>query len=286
MIKLNLNFHLFFSLLAVFAFKPVLLTAQLTTEQGNVVRKGYQLVWFDDFTNAGIPDTSRWVFETGNGQDGWGNQEHEYYTARPENVSCQDGNLVITAIKEPYKGLDYTSARMKTTGKFTFTYSLIEFRAKLPGGTGIWPALWLLGNNIDDVGWPACGEIDVMEYAGKNPNLIHGSIHNNSSYGGTIHTKTKIFQGVEEEFHIYSVEWTEKEIRFMVDGDNFYTYKPSEYNTDTWPFDKPFFIIMNIAVGGGFGGPVVDDEIFPQSMVVDYVRVYQKTKRLSGQPNH
>lgn len=252
--------------------------AQVTGERGNSVSKDYQLVWFDDFLYDGIPDTSRWVFETGNGQDGWGNQELEYYTDRRENAYCRDGNLVITAKKEPYQDFDYTSARMKTSGRFAFCYGLIEFRAKLPGGTGIWPALWLLGENIEEVGWPASGEIDVMEYAGKNKNLIHGSLHTPSSCGNTINTKTIIIQGVEDEFHIYSMEWTEKEITFIIDGKEFYTFKPEKYNKDTWPFDKPFFILMNVAVGGGFGGPV-DPGIFPQSMLVDYVKIYQKTSR-------
>lgn len=238
---------------------------------------GYKLVWQDEFNEDGKPDDANWVYDIGNGQNGWGNQELQYYTNRPENVQCKDGKLTICAKKEMYEGFGYTSTRMKTLGKYSFTHGILEIRAKLPGGTGIWPALWMLGENITSVGWPSCGEIDMMEYAGKDPDLIHGSIHNNSSFGNTVNTKTKIYKGVEEEFHVYSVEWTNKEIRFMVDGDNYYTYKPSEYNADTWPFDKPAFIIMNIAVGGGFGGPVVDD-ICPQKMIIDYVRVYQKAR--------
>lgn len=239
---------------------------------------GYKLVWQDEFSIDGRPDGSKWTYDIGNGQDGWGNQEKEYYTDRPENVNCSEGFLIINARKEAYEGSEYTSARMKTYGKFSFTHGILEIRAKLPGGVGIWPALWMLGDNAPVVGWPECGEIDMMEYAGKDPGLIHGSIHNNSSFGNTVNTKTKIFKGVEEDFHVYSVEWTAAEIRFMVDGDNYYTYKPSVYNKDTWPFNEPFFIIMNVAIGGGFAGKVIDDNIFPQSMTVDYVRVFQKTK--------
>lgn len=238
--------------------------------------KEYKLVWQDEFSADGRPDDTKWNYDIGTGSNGWGNQELQYYTDRPENVTISNGHLTIMAKKEAFEGSHYTSTRMKTLGKFSFTHGILEIRAKLPGGAGIWPALWMLGENIPEVGWPACGEIDMMEYAGKNHDLIHGSIHNNSSYGNTVNTSTVTIKDVEKDFHVYSVEWTEKEIRFMVDGNLFYTYKPDEYNEDTWPFDKPFFIIMNIAVGGGFGGPVVDDSIFPQSMVVDYVRVYQK----------
>lgn len=236
---------------------------------------GYKLVWQDEFSFDGNPDTSKWIYDIGTGENGWGNQELEFYTDRAENVECLEGFLTITARQEPLHGSEYTSTRMKSLGRFSFTHGILEIRAKLPGGVGIWPALWMLGENFPTVGWPACGEIDMMEYAGKDPDLIHGSIHNNSSFGNTVNTKTAIFKNVESEFHIYSVEWTASEIRFMVDGNNYYTYKPSVYNHDTWPFDKPFFIIMNVAIGGGFGGPV-DNDIFPQSMVVDYVRVYQK----------
>ncbi len=236
----------------------------------------YKLVWQDEFSEDGKPDKSKWTYDIGTGSDGWGNQELQFYTDRPENLTISNGHLTITAKKEAFEGSHYTSTRMKTLGKFSFTHGILEIRAKLPGGTGIWPALWMLGENIAEIGWPACGEIDMMEYAGKNKDLIHSTVHNNSSWGNTVNTKTIIIQGVEDDFHIYSLEWTQDQIRFMIDGNNFYTYKPSEYNQDTWPFDRPFFIIMNIAVGGGFGGPVVDDSIFPQSMVVDYVRVYQK----------
>lgn len=237
--------------------------------------KGYELIWSDDFSTDGRPDDSKWVYDIGTGSNGWGNQELEYYTDRPENVSCKDGFLTITALKENHMGSEYTSTRMKTLGKFSFTHGILEIRAKVPGGQGTWPALWMLGDNFPEAGWPGCGEIDMMEYAGKDVDLIHGSIHNLSSYGNTVNTKTIIIKNVETEFHTYSVEWTQNEIRFMVDGNMYYTYRPETYNDETWPFARPFFIIMNVAVGGGFGGPVGED-VFPRSMVIDYVRVYQK----------
>jgi beta-glucanase (GH16 family) len=276
--RLNFKIALIFSIFFLISLNliPFLLTGQKAYDP--VTGKDYRLVWAQEFLTDGYPDTAVWVPEIGNGRDGWGNQELEYYTARPENAVCRDGNLIITAIKEPYEGWGYTSARLKTKGNFSFCYGLIEFRAKLPGGTGIWPALWMLGDNIEEAGWPASGEIDVMEYAGKDLNLIHGSLHTLSSCGNTINTKTTIIPGVEEEFHVYAMEWTEKEITFLIDGNAFYTYKPATYNDSTWPFYKPFFILVNVAVGGGFGGPV-DPGIFPQSMIVDYIRVYQENSR-------
>jgi beta-glucanase (GH16 family) len=242
---------------------------------GVLAKENYKLVWADEFSNEGKPDAAKWMYDIGNGNDGWGNQELEYYTDRPENVACHDGLLTITARKEQYKGSNYTSTRMKTLGKYSFTHGILEIKAKLPGGKGSWPALWMLGESFPTDGWPGCGEIDMMEYAGKDVDLIHGSIHNTSSYGNTVNTKTAIYKNAETEFHIYSVEWTDKEIRFMVDGDNYYTYKPAVYNKDTWPFNDPFFIIMNVAIGGGFAGSFVDDSRFPKYMVIDYVRVYQ-----------
>jgi beta-glucanase (GH16 family) len=239
---------------------------------------GYELVWADEFNQDGQPDKSRWTYDIGRGDNGWGNQELQYYTDRPENVTCKDGYLTITTWNESYRDSEYTSTRMKTLGRFSFRYGILEIRAKLPGGTGIWPALWMLGDNFQTIGWPSCGEIDMMEYAGKNKDLIHGSLHSPSSFGGTINTKTTIIKGVEDEFHIYSLEWTEKDISFMVDGNCYYTYSPDVYTSDTWPFDKPFFIIMNVAVGGGFGGPL-GDITFPCSMTVDYVKVYQKVSQ-------
>jgi len=187
----------------------------------------------------------------------------------------QNGKLLITAIHQNYAGSNYTSARIKTQGKFSFQYGRIDFRAKLPGGEGIWPANWLLGDAFSSIGWPACGEIDVMEYRGADPNIIHGSIHTPSSYGGTVNTATNYVMNVENQFHLYSIEWDATKIRFLIDNSEYYVYQPSVYNADTWPFNASFFAILNVAVGGSFGGPV-NNAIFPQTMEVDYVRVYQK----------
>ncbi|MBN2175779.1 MAG: glycoside hydrolase family 16 protein [Bacteroidales bacterium] len=198
----------------------------------------------------------------------------QYYTDFPANVKVENGHLLITAKYENYGGSEYTSGRIKTEGKFSFQYGRVDIRTKLPGGEGIWPANWMLGDNFSTIGWPACGEIDIMEYRGASPTIIHGAIHTPSSYGGTVNTGTTIVPTAETEFHIYSIVWDETTIRFMVDDEEYYVYEPSEYNADTWPFDAPFFILLNVAVGGSFGGPV-NNSIFPQSMEVDYVRVYQ-----------
>ncbi len=187
----------------------------------------------------------------------------------------ENGSLKITAKQESYAGSDYTSARIKTEGKFSFQYGRVDICTKLPGGEGIWPANWMLGENFSTVGWPACGEIDIMEYRGADPNIIHGAIHTPSSYGGTVNHATTTVSNVETEFHVYSVEWDETKIRFMVDYIEFYVYEPEVYNAATWPFDANLFFLLNVAVGGSFGGSVNND-IFPQTMEVDYVRVYQK----------
>jgi hypothetical protein len=236
----------------------------------------YQLVWEDNFDVDGPPSPDKWTYDIGTGSNGWGNGELQYYTDLPENVKVENGKLLITARYESYSGSNYTSARIKTEGKFSFQYGRVDICIKLPGGEGIWPANWMLGDNFSTVGWPACGEIDIMEYRGADPNIIHGAIHTPSSYGGTVNHATTIVSNVETEFHVYSIEWDDTKIRFLVDYNEFYVYEPTVYNSDTWPFDANFFIILNVAVGGSFGG-WVNNSIFPQTMEVDYVKVFQKT---------
>jgi len=236
----------------------------------------YQLIWEDNFDVDGPPASDKWTFDIGTGSNGWGNGELQYYTDFPENVKVENGSLIITARHESFAGSDYTSGRIKTQGKFFFQYGRVDIRTKLPGGEGIWPANWMLGENFSTLGWPACGEIDIMEYRGADPNIIHGAIHTPSSYGGTVNHATTVVPNVETEFHIYSIEWDDTKIRFMVDYNEFYVYEPTIYNSDTWPFDADLFILLNVAVGGSFGG-WVNNSIFPQTMEIDYVKVYQKT---------
>ena len=232
------------------------------------------LLWYDEFNGTGAPDASKWGYDIGN--SGWGNNELQYYTNRTSNVIVEGGFLKITAKKESYQGAEYTSTRLLTKGKFSFTYGKVEVRAKLPSGRGTWPAIWMLGDNITTVNWPACGEIDIMEYVGYQPNVVHSAIHTTSSSGNTVNHKSYDLTTAEEEFHVYGIEWTSTEIRFYVDETLHYTYKPATYNEATWPFTKNQFLILNLAVGGNWGGSQgIDDSIFPQQFIIDYVRVYQ-----------
>lgn len=236
----------------------------------------YTLVWSDEFNGSNI-NTSDWTFETGAG--GWGNQELQNYT-NGDNATIVDGKLVLTAKKVNNNKVagSYTSTRMITMGKKEFTYGKIEVSAKLPSGTGIWPAIWMLGGNINSVSWPACGEIDIMEYVGFEPDVVHGTVHTPAGYGANGNGSSKSLTTAEEEFHTYGILWTEQSIKFYVDTpDNLvHTYNPNTKTADNWPFDKPHFFIFNIAVGGTWGGAQgIDNAIFPQTMEIDYVRVYQ-----------
>jgi beta-glucanase (GH16 family) len=246
----------------------------------------YTLSWSDEFTgpDGSSPDSSKWAYDIGG--NGWGNDELEYYTNRAQNLQLKDGNLVITAQKETYTGTDgvmrnYTSARLKTQGLFSQAYGRFEARIKIPAGQGIWPAFWMLGNNIGSVKWPTCGEIDIMENIGKEPGMVHGSMHGPSTAGPTSDL-TAAFrlpagQNFAGDFHVYAVEWEPRTVRFYVDSNLYATFNSSQWPTGgTWVFDHPFFIILNVAVGGSWPGSPDATTVFPQQMLVDYVRVYTK----------
>ena len=250
---------------------------------------GWQLVWSDEFDYEGHPDPTKWGYDVGG--HGWGNNELQYYTKqRLENARVEDGHLVIEARREPYQmGADaweYTSARLVTKGRGDWTYGRFEVRAMLPSGRGTWPAIWMLAT-FDTYGpgyWPDNGEIDVMEHVGFDPDVVHSTVHTEAynhtrgtHRGAQTHVPT-----ARTDFHIYAVEWTPEEIRGFVDGIAYFTF-PNERLTnpgagyEVWPFDRPFHLLLNIAVGGNWGGTQgVDASIFPQQMVVDYVRVYQQ----------
>lgn len=229
-----------------------------------------KLVWSDEFNINGAPDSTNWVNDIGNGQDGWGNHEIQSYTRSAENIVVKDGMLIIQALKQNGQ---WTSARLKSQGKRNWTYGKIVFRAKLPAGKGTWPALWMLSENIVNADWPACGEIDIMEHVGKNPTVVQCAMHTISSHGDTVNKNSKIISTFDTEFHTYEALWTKDKIEFFIDGASYYTYNPAVKNNATWPFNSPFFIIMNVAIGGGFGGPV-DESVTKAKMEVDYVRVY------------
>jgi beta-glucanase (GH16 family) len=245
----------------------------------------WTLVWSDEFNGSdGAPvDPSKWVLETGG--NGWGNNELEYYTARPQNSFQHDGNLVIKVLAERYKGSDgvtrnYTSARLKTQGKFSQAYGRFEARIKIPQGQGIWPAFWMLGDDIGKSGWPASGEIDIMENIGKEPTIVHGTIHGPGYSGAQGIGAPFELPGKEhfaEDFHIFAVEWEPNAVRFFVDDNLYTTRTPADLPKGAkWVYDHPFFLLLNVAVGGSWPGDPDDSSTFPQTMLVDFVRVYSR----------
>ena len=247
---------------------------------------GWALTWSDEFNgpNGSPPDPTKWTYDTGG--NGWGNQELEYYTRHRENAYVENGHLVMRAIREEFTGPDgvsrhYTSARLKTEGIFAQEYGRFEARIKIPEGQGIWPAFWLLGNNIEKTQWPECGEIDIMENIGREPTEIHGSMHGpgySGDLGLTAPARLESERPFAEEYHIYAIEWEPQVVRFYVDSDLYATFTPMNLAPGLrWVFDHPFFILLNVAVGGGWPGAPDETTVFPQTMLVDYVRVYKKT---------
>ncbi|MCE1200945.1 MAG: glycoside hydrolase family 16 protein [Bacteroidia bacterium] len=238
--------------------------------------RNWQLTWSDDFNGpAGqLPDSTKWAYDLGTGQDGWGNQELQSYTKSPANISLDgDGNLVITAIRS---GNNFTSARIKTQGLFAQQYGRFEARLKTPYGPGIWPAFWMLGSKVDEVGWPKCGEIDIMELRGQQPHIINGSIHGPGYSGGNPVTKTFALMNArfDTDFNIFAIEWDKDKIDFFVNDFLYQRITPKDVSGE-WVFDSPFFMILNVAVGGNYVGFPLPQTPFPQKMIVDYVKVYK-----------
>lgn len=226
------------------------------------------VVWSDEFDTPGAPNSAKWGYDLGAG--GWGNNELQYYTSRTDNAVVSNGTLKIIAKVENYSGSAYTSARLLSKDKFSFKYGKIEARAKIPAGVGTWPAIWMLGNNLTTAGWPACGEIDIMEHVGKELNKIYGTVHYTGHSGGGGVGNTVTISNATTEFHIYTVEWSATAIQFFVDNQLFHTVS----NNSGLPFNQNFFIILNVAMGGNFGGPV-DAAFTSAAMEIDYIRVYQ-----------
>ena len=245
------------------------LTAKKTIQVTVTVQAAaLSLVWAEEFNVDGAPNSSRWGYDLGAG--GWGNNELQYYTSRPENAAVLNGLLKITAIKESYNGSAYTSARLLSKDKFSFKYGKIEVRAKLPEGGGTWPAIWMLGNNISTVSWPACGEIDIMEHVGNTPGKIYGTLHHPGHSGGNADGGTIMIPDATTTFHNYIMEWNAGTIKIYVDTQLFYTFA----NNSSLPFNQNFFVILNMAMGGNFGG-TVSPSFTSASLEIDYVRVYQ-----------
>lgn len=229
------------------------------------------VVWADEFNGSGAPDGAKWTMETGAG--GWGNNESQFYTNRRENVRQEGGNLVIEARKESYNGAPYTSGRLITSGKFAQTYGKMEARIKIPRGQGIWPAFWMLGQDIGSVGWPNSGEIDIMENVGKEPNTVYGTVHGPGYSGaGGITGSRNIGRPLADDFHTYGIEWSPNLIRWFLDGAEYHRVTPATV-TGTWVFNKPEFLLLNVAVGGAWPGYPDGSTQFPQTMLVDWVRV-------------
>lgn len=247
-------------------------------------QRNWQLVWSDDFNGAaGVsPDAAKWKFDIGVGpnNDGWGNAELQYYTDRPSNVSMDgNGSLAITARSELFSGSGFTSARIKTEGLFDQKYGRFEARIKTPWGPGIWPAFWMLGSNIETTPWPQCGEIDIMEVRGQKPDLMNGTLHGPGYSGGSSISKTFALENgrFDVDFHLFAVEWGEGYIDFFVDNALYQRLTPANVKGD-WVFDHPFFIILNVAVGGNYLGFPTSQTPFPQSMLIDYVKVYREAE--------
>ncbi len=238
------------------------------------VRKGYSLVWADEFEGSTL-NLNDWSYEIGN--SGWGNNELQYYQSGNKNVTVSNGKLTITAKKESINGANYTSARIKTQGKKSFTFGRIDIRAKLMTGQGYWPALWMLGESISSVGWPACGEIDIMELVGHKPSTVVGTAHwglpgKNSTYISRNYTLSGT--DFSKEFHVFSIVWVKDQIQWFVDDQLFSTITKNDVNVN-YPFNDPHFFIFNIAIGGNWPGSPDANTVFPKSMVVDFVRVFQ-----------
>jgi beta-glucanase (GH16 family) len=239
---------------------------------------GYRLVWSDEFDGSEL-NSSNWEYEVGRGNWGWGNNELQYYQSGSKNLEVSNGTLKITARRETMQGADFTSARIKTQGKQSFVYGRIDIRAKMPKGQGYWPALWMLGDKISTAGWPACGEIDIMEFNGNITQRVFGTPHWSDIGGGNSY-KTKEFNlasgSFTDQFHVFSIIWVKDQIKWMVDDQIYLTFSASEVGKASYPFNDPFFFIFNVAVGGNFVGNPDGNSIFPQSMEVDFVRVFNE----------
>lgn len=244
---------------------------------------GYHLVWSDEFEYNGLPDSAKWSYDVGDGCPdlcGWGNNELQYYAERRlPNSRVEDGKLIIEARRDSLGDREYSSARLLTRGKAAWRYGRIAIKAKLPSGRGTWPAIWMLPEDREYGGWPSSGEIDIMEHVGYEPKRIYATAHTGAynHMNGTQDTDTLQVPDAEHAFHEYAIEWSPEEIRWYVNKEHYSTFRNEHKTYEEWPFDRPFHLILNIAVGGNWGGSKgIDDTIWPQQMQVEYVRVYQK----------
>ncbi|MBC7848477.1 MAG: glycoside hydrolase family 16 protein [Chitinophagaceae bacterium] len=257
-------------------FLSLLLTIITLPAISQTEKTSLKLVWSDEFNGKGLPDSSKWNYDIGG--HGWGNNELQYYTkSRSKNARMENGNLIIEAHKEEYEGKKYTSARLVSKGKGDWKYGKIEVRARIPQGVGTWPAIWMLASTTP-LKWPDDGEIDVMEHVGWNPHYVHASVHT-KKFNHTISTQrtdTVIINDVFKQYHVYGVEWDGEKVQVSVDGIIYFNFKNDKSGYEAWPFDNKMHLLLNIAVGGNWGGVKgVDETIWPRRMEIDWVRVYQ-----------
>lgn len=260
----------------IFFVSASFLVLSCNTDEKQKVTTKNKLVMQDEFDTTGAPNQAMWSYNIGTENNGWGNNELEYYTDRPENIVVENGMLKITAIKESYLGSSYTSARIVTKGKYEKQFGRIEARIKLPYGKGLWPAFWMLGADSDTVSWPQCGEIDIMEYLGSNPTTVFGTLHGPGYSGGEAITKKYSLTNnrFDNDFHIFGIEWGTDYVNFYVDDVLYNQITPKDVKGE-WVYNKPFYIILNMAVGGVYPGSPNSETVFPQTMLVDYVRIYE-----------
>ncbi|WP_461629134.1 glycoside hydrolase family 16 protein [Labilibaculum euxinus] len=272
--------HTILSLGIIFLLSACNSKKSKTSEKSEGISDNYQLVWSDEFDYTGLPDSTKWMYDTEGNSEGWGNNEAQYYTkAKKENAWVQNGILNIIALKEQCEGKDYTSARLNS--KANWLYGKIEVNAKLPKGRGTWSAIWMMPKDwsFKDGDWPNIGEIDIMEHVGHNLGAIHASAHSTDYQWqkGTQQTDTIMISDVADKFHSYIWEWTPEVMRAYVDDQLYFEYKNEGLGESKWPYIKPFYLILNVAVGGAWGSVEgIDAEAFPQTMQVDYVRIFQK----------
>lgn len=261
---------------SLFVIGVMTLFVSCNTDENQTVVNKTRLVMSDEFDVDGAPNPSLWSYNIGTGNNGWGNNELQYYTDRSQNIKVENGMLKITAIKELYMGSNYTSARILTKGKYEKKYGRIEARIKMPWGKGIWPAFWMLGSNSNTVIWPQCGEIDIVEYLGSNPTKIFGTVHGPGYSGGESISKgyTLPNSRFDTDFHVFGIEWDENYINYYVDNVLYNQITPADVPGE-WVFNEPFYIILNMAVGGNLPGTPNSETSFPQTMLVDYVRIYE-----------
>lgn len=236
-----------------------------------IAQNDNNLIWEENF-EGGRLNPEFWNYDLGDGCPdvcGWGNNELQVY--REQNVKVKNGQLHIIAEKEDDI---YFSGRIHTKEKIEFQYGTVEVRAKVPGGEGLWPAIWMLGHDIQEVGWPDAGEIDIMEYVGRQPDTLYNALHTPVSFGNTINAEATHVEGLSEDFHVFKLEWSKDALVFFIDDEETYRFAPEIRDENIWPFDHPFFLLLNLAVGGNFGGAEIDDEALPQEFIIDYIKVY------------